>query len=95
MTVIELKKQDGQIDITIKGHADYGKPDIVCSAVSVLTYTLAASIEKAICRLNAGDAEIHIDQASPEDETVVRTIMRGFRMLAEEYPRNVKVVENE
>ena len=95
MTVVELKKDGKRRELTITGHAEHSRPDIVCSAVSVLTYTLAAGLTNADFKTYSGYARICIDDTGQEDEVVIKTIMKGFALLAEEYPQNVRVVSNE
>lgn len=89
-------------DISFKGHADYAEKgkDIVCSAVSILCYTLAEALEK-------GNFLMKIEKSIEEGECRVKaypkpqyeanvqlvffTILSGLTMLAEDYPDNVKV----
>lgn len=94
--------------ISIHGHADYAKrgADIVCSACSQLTYTLA----QAFRRLEAdgmlreyhesitedGSAVFIVGVRHREDmllraETIAETIADGYRLLADKYQDNVSV----
>ena len=92
-------------DIKITGHAQHGKvgEDIVCSAVSILFYTLAESITESRNMLKAepiienDDGNGHIQCVpKPEYEANVSliywTILNGFNLLANEYKKNVKLV---
>ena len=90
--------------LVVDGHANYAEPgqDIVCSAASILVYTLIDTLEqyktngivkdykakskngRAIitCRPGGGD----------KAKITYGTIMNGFRLLAEYYPGNVRIV---
>lgn len=90
----------------ISGHANYAShgEDIVCSAVSVLSYTaLNALIE--ICGLNKNEIIYTIDESSgyldvilPEiipklildkTEIVLKTLELGIKSVIESYPKYV------
>lgn len=85
--MIEIRITDDKLEVT--GHAGYdiaGK-DIVCAAVSILTYTF----------INLYDTDVWMD--SPDgimvtyrdaDTDFIRT---GFRMLEKEYPEYIRVYE--
>lgn len=84
--------------ISVTGHADYAEhgKDIVCSAASILCYTLIAILdrykydEKEVY-LDNGDIKIMVVDTSPRDEATVifDTILQGFELLAEQYPENI------
>ena len=90
--------------LTVSGHAgaaEHGK-DILCSACSILTYTLAQIVlEHSECmrqpprvELNEGTAVI---QCAPKENCIEKincifdTIMTGFDLLAVSYPKNIKI----
>ena len=90
--------------LTLKGHAnrdEHGR-DIVCSAATMLTMTLARAVEELdgkgyldsyTVRLETGDAEI----VCAGEKTYLYKLMfdmiaLGFGMLAEEYPENISFV---
>ena len=92
-----------EYDLTIKGHAESGEKghDIVCSAVSVLFYTLGQSLVESNEMLEANsftdkDGEGHLS-CVPKKEyegNIARsywTIMQGFMLIAGNYPKNVKI----
>ena len=91
--------------VTIKGHAQSGEhgKDLICAAVSTLTYTLAENISgyaseiegiQTHIKLDEGDAKIVCTKCPPEFDKVIDlvfcTICTGFEKLAETYPENVK-----
>lgn len=108
MTEISYTKDDGErrISLTVKGHTGYGEKgtDIVCAAVSILTYTLAKNINsaqygkgadfKSLIRLEAGDAEV-VCVAGDDDSyrdllRMYREIGEGYSLVAERYPPFVR-----
>lgn len=105
MTRIEFIRpgeQGEEYRVKMQGHAAFahGGADIVCAAVSALCCTLAEAITRkqrtgearmTLCRMNDGDVEI---AAYPVGESVslveiFETILVGFEMLCEEYPKHV------
>jgi uncharacterized protein YsxB (DUF464 family) len=91
----------GKYHIDIVGHAEAnpGGIDLVCGAISTLTYTLMSSIENVENiekKISADYGDVHISispekQSQDEVDTIVRTIMIGFAMLAEKYPNNIEL----
>lgn len=99
MTNIIATNSKGKFSIKIEGHsgyADSGK-DIVCSAVSVLAFTLLNEIQgrsKILKNLayEIKDAyfQLSFDYSdSIEIRAVLHTIMGGLNMVAEQYPEYV------
>lgn len=85
--------------ITVTGHAGHGPPgqDIVCAAVSALTYTLAAALERLTedqvsSALQNGDAEVRVERPSPEARLLLAAYRLGVAAIAEAYPDHVKIV---
>ena len=103
MTRIDYAFSGRSLHLRVTGHAAYdtsGK-DIVCAAVSILCYTLAAALEQADERgelealsvsLMPGDARIEA-AFRPGYEAPLSgradTILTGFRLLADTYRDNV------
>lgn len=103
--MISIVYNRNNLTVSVNGHAD-GAPkgeDLVCSAVSILTYTLASNAEM-ICngdskcyqsdiRINEGEAYIHCNP-----RTAIKNVARvmfdgicvGFDILAQKYPSNVE-----
>ena len=89
--------------VRIYGHAGSGEAghDLVCAAVSILAYTLAAfvaNMEKdgtaigSTARLRSGEAEIACTPTKGKSGEVTRgmdALCEGFAILAEEFPANV------
>ena len=89
-----------RVRIEIKGHAGYAEHgrDIICSAVSILYYTLkerACDIDQRAVSVSgtSGNAHIDIKIRNANMRECVDTIMTGFRMLSTEYPNNVRLKE--
>lgn len=86
--------------VTVKGHAGTAPAgmDLVCAAVSTLTYTLAVNVKqlhrwkkvtKPKIRLENGDAEISCVPAGTcrsMVKDVFEAVCIGFALLAEKYP---------
>lgn len=90
--------------VTMEGHAKSGEAghDLVCSAASILAYTLAVNVdnmeasggvtEKTV-KLSSGNAEIACVPLSRLKATVTLvfdSICAGFDLLARDYPNNIK-----
>lgn len=102
--MIHIKYDSVCLCVKVYGHAGkapQGK-DIVCSAVSALTYTLVKAIEgmynrdelneMPTVRLESGDADISISPrfAFRKDARLVfGTICDGYEVIAEDYPQYV------
>jgi uncharacterized protein YsxB (DUF464 family) len=100
MTNVSCENDRGAYSILIEGHAGFSNGlDIVCSAASILTFTLMNAIEnkemdyKEIS-YDSGEAKLHF-KPTPENasevNTIIETIMLGFTLLEKEYPDNVSV----
>lgn len=82
------------------GHSGYREKgcDIVCSAVSVLCYTLDAFLSRCECEgriknykkdFSEGMAYMEFEAVCPDDTGVmdgVEALLEGFRLLSEYYP---------
>jgi uncharacterized protein YsxB (DUF464 family) len=100
MTTVTFDPDEFLVDI--KGHAGAGEPgsDPVCAGISVLTFTLvnaAAEYYEAHIYINDIDAEVRVRcYPDPEQERLcmemLRTIMRGFELIHEEHPENIKII---
>lgn len=103
MINIEFNPNTYTLDVT--GHAEHGKKgeDIVCSAISTLFYTLAESINNSSYMLkeemvfNNDDGNGHIS-CKPKEEyeanisLIFWTILNGFKLMADNYEKNVAMV---
>lgn len=86
--------------VTVNGHAGTAPAgmDLVCAAVSTLTYTLAVNVKqlhrwkqvtKPKIRLENGDAEIScvpVEACRSIVKDVFEAVCIGFALLAEKYP---------
>lgn len=93
--------EDGTCEIHAKGHANYAErgKDIVCASVSILIYTLIASIDEKdlssppVIELREGETLIKV---KPKSENigkicaVFEVIANGFELLQKNFPENVK-----
>lgn len=108
MINITFNPQTLELEVTgHAGQAEQGK-DIVCSAVSMLFYTLADSLNKseemlkkhAIIKMENGNGYL---KCRPKKEyqgnitLMYWTILNGYQLLAEEYPQYItfKVIGGE
>ena len=96
--------------LQVRGHSGRSKigDDIVCSAVSILTYTVAQIFtamdrggdfkKPAVIRLESGDAEISAvcidDDSYGEAARVMLYAVTGYRLLATNYPEYVSIGED-
>lgn len=97
--------EEWTLELTIEGHAnqaEYGK-DIVCSAASMLAYTLAQYIFdrtgerlSSEIKLDSGDAKIyckcHTMEMFSKISQIYRFVFLGCEMLAESHPDCVKLI---
>lgn len=108
--MIEVRYDRAALSVRVSGHARSAVKgrDLVCAAASVLACTLAADAQE-LCRaapayfpacsvrLDPGDAEIslsHTPQAAATAALVFEAVLTGFRLLAAEHPRCVRVKES-
>ena len=103
MMTVEIGETSGVFALRVHGHAGYAEAgqDIVCSAASILTYTLAETLyseefdEEPMIDLSEGDAQI-LCVPTDENEAKIRDafefVETGFEMLAKEYPGFVCLV---
>lgn len=102
MTEISIKHQDDVYEMDIKGHAGYGEngTDIVCAAISTLTYTLINCLENLKERERVdefsyierdGRILITFEGDSTELLSTLATIRIGFLMLEENFPEFISI----
>lgn len=96
--MIEIRHTPEKIEIT--GHANYAEPgkDIVCAAVSTLAQTLAESLEQLTpdsvgYHMQPGFMKIIHGTLSDRGACLVKSFLIGVKMVAEQYPDYVKVME--
>ena len=104
MTSVEVMQVRDRVSISVEGHAGFAEPgkDIVCSAVSILCYTLRRVVENLNLRgllsekhITFSNGAVYIDftprygcEISVMEQ--VNAILEGFNILAENYPENVE-----
>jgi uncharacterized protein YsxB (DUF464 family) len=97
-------KHDFVREVTVNGHAGYSAcgTDIVCAAISVLSYTLAGALEDLAGLKNSytekdGYMKITINKKAialnkiEKVKTMVDTIVFGYRQTAESYKDYIEV----
>ena len=80
--------------LTMDGHSGYSEvgTDIVCSAATILAYTLAEAVSKfnePYIDLDIGSAEISCNQDGDAVDLVFDTICDGYKLLENNYPENI------
>ena len=102
--MIEIKFEPNTFTLDVTGHAEHGKKgeDIVCSAISILFYTLAESLNQAK-HLMQEDIDITNDDGNghisckPKEEYEANvslmywTILNGMELIANNYEKNVSL----
>ena len=82
--------------ITVHGHAGYAPEgqDIVCSAVSILLYTLARKLGDELHDISMEKGKSYLTwRVSKKNNEVEDTIIQGFILLAKKYPDYVTFVD--
>lgn len=89
--------------ITIDGHALSGESghDLVCAAASILTYTLANTVDNMVAAKQCKDKRILLESGhavivcrplsryASVVKLLLDTICSGFEILAKNYPQNI------
>ena len=85
---------------TIDGHAGYAPrgQDIVCAAVSTLVAAFCLSVEQLThdeikADFKPAHAVVEYGNLSESGQLLVSSFFVGAKMIAEEYPNNVKIVQ--
>ena len=108
MIKITYKAKGKKHKLSIEGHAEHGEQgkDLVCCAVSTLFYTLAQSVMEANGQgLLAKAPSIHEENGNGTISCIANgryeanvsliwwTILNGFMLLEENYPKNIKIIK--
>lgn len=104
MTNVSIKEYGSKVRIDITGHAGYNPgSDIVCAAVSCLSYTLMQRLRdmdnynyfhKMEVQFDSGEVHIAVDAKDIyrlEVEATLVTILTGFELLENKYPDNIRL----
>ena len=97
MIVVSISATNIQVD----GHAGYAEPgkDIICSAVSALTFNLIKSIEsltKDKIKYQAdtpGHINIEFENLSEQSKLLVDSFFIGISEVASAYPEYVQIID--
>ena len=101
MVNVAFEREAGGYRMTVTGHAGQGPKgaDLVCAACSILAYTLVRrvrALDPAAVRVrDEGDFELFVRAAGGQEAAcrgAFETVRAGFELLAENYPKAVKVV---
>lgn len=101
--MIEITFNAKTLELSVKGHAEHGNKgeDIICSAVSILFYTLAETLTNSKEMLSQ-NPRIEMEDGNgtiscvPKDiyeaniSLIYMTILNGFSLLAENYEENIR-----
>ena len=100
--VLISKKKKNILAIKITGHAFYAShgDDIVCSAISILCYTISnklLSIEEnnTVVKIDEGFFEIKTKVVNNQNQLLLETLLMGLQMLEEQYNKNLVIKESE
>lgn len=91
MTNITIKEEKDKVIIDLIGHAGYNPGnDVVCAAISILTYTLLNELanSKVPFKHKVSPGKVHIET---KRIPAIRTVITGWRLLEEAYPEHVKL----
>ena len=96
-----------RISLIVNGHANYDErgKDLVCASVSILTLTIANIIADAKERgvvaentaIQVNDGDVYINCHCLDTGSYIgilgtfETVLTGYKLIAEEYPKNVVV----
>ncbi len=96
MTTINHRADKHNIKISIDGHAEYGPAgnDIVCASVSILATTLIQELlnntNNIKYKMKSGEVEVVVENTNITRQ-IVKTIITGFELLQDQYPKNIKI----
>ncbi len=96
-----LIKSNFIYEVELSGHAfysDYGQ-DIVCSAISVLCYTIANKIldldeEQIDVIIKEGYFKIIVNKYTHDTELLLETLIMGLTMIEEQYKEEINIKED-
>ena len=103
MIRIRVTRMAGEIvSLVCQGHAGYAEEghDIVCAAVSVLAFTCANALESVAGvqpKVEEKDGFLSVflpENAGHDAQTVMHTVLQGFRDLSDAYPTYLQLKEN-
>lgn len=93
MITITVQKSKKKIKINVDGHAHYHPGnDIVCAAVSALTFTLMQAVKdhNAEKTLECQSGKVHmVIHRTASVDAVTEAIIEGYNLISKNYPQNV------
>lgn len=109
---VSENREEKSVKLDVEGHAGYAEydKDIVCSAVSVLTYTVAQLLlemnangrlsEPPTVKLCSGESVVEAKCRSGihyacEASRIMHFAKTGYALLQNEYPEYIKLIINE
>ncbi|HYH02601.1 MAG TPA: ribosomal-processing cysteine protease Prp [Bacillota bacterium] len=109
MVTVEIKvnRQKKYIGFICSGHAGYGESgyDIVCAAISILTHTIAASLESIVglpLRVKADENQGYLEctwdpqpDKAEQSDLLIKTLILGLSEIHEQYPDHISLCEME
>ena len=92
MIKITYRIKKGVASVRIKGHAFFALPgkDIVCAGVSTLFYTLMESTGRRMLKRTKKKV-LYVPYVTSAEKARFDMAIDGFRLLAQNYPRYVRV----
>ena len=99
MTQVSVSKRCGTYTVRLDGHAGYAAAgqDVVCAGISTLAFTLIRALEdmkihvdKRVMDQAAGTIEVSFP-AGKRTEPVLSTILSGFEMMRQQYPKHIQI----
>ena len=93
------RNKDNITSLLVTGHADYADKglDIVCSAVSALTQTLIANVDRlhpGLTHISDGRASVDLAEVNNEDiYLLMDAFVLGLKQIASQYPKNILLKE--
>lgn len=104
--MIRARMNWAQLRMEVSGHAGFAEPgkDIVCAGVSMLVQAMAGALEDAekrgrtVAGYREKDGTVTV-WADPNADCIgevkayFKMCVKGIRMIAEEYPKNVEIKE--
>ena len=103
MIAVSIVQTGGKINsFTINGHADFAErgEDIVCAGASSIAQTAVLGLNliakaKVDIRKFDGSLSVKIDEPNESTEVILGTMILGLKDLAKQYPKHIKVIEEE
>lgn len=100
MIKCQIRRQENQIkNICITGHAGYAEhgSDIVCSAVSMLSFAIANQLliinKDFDVKITDNKFEFNIEDQKHDTQLLIDTLYNGLKMVEDQYKKYIKIKE--